>query len=217
MAFVIGYEKYLRRKKMKSKKIGIIVLLSLSVLLVLITACHRNRSIPAQETAAPVYLKNNIHVQQHENTGEYRGSYSNWTDPGKGHVVIPVNTLVSKGDFRRGFAIIIQSTQKPIIFELDEKATGMSDDQYWRLITSPEPVVLDRLSQIDRKGIQDGKAYTGMTKEGVRIALGYPAPHKTPSLENNTWLYWTNRFKSIAIGFDGTGKVVTGGATQGSH
>jgi hypothetical protein len=202
---------------MKSKKTGIVVLLSLPVLLFLITACRGSRSIPTREPAKPVYLRSNIHVQQHENSGEYRGSYSNWTDPGKGHVIIPVNTLVSKGDLKRGFAIIIQSTQKPIIFEVDEKATGMSDDQYWRLITSPEPVVLDRLSQIDRKGIQDGKAYMGMTKEGVRIALGYPAPHRTTSLENNTWHYWTNRYKSIAIEFDGTGKVVTGGAKQGSR
>jgi outer membrane protein assembly factor BamE (lipoprotein component of BamABCDE complex) len=46
-----------------------------------------------------------------------------------------------------------------------------------------------------------------MTKDGVRIALGYPAAHQTPSLNENTWVYWTNRFKSFKIEFDANGKV----------
>ncbi len=183
-----------------------VVLLILFISLFMVNGCGR-RSVRTQESTKVVYLKNNIHIQQHENTGEYRGSYANWTNPGKGHLVIPVNTQVSMGHFRSGFSIIIQSTQKSILFEVNEKNVGMGAEQYWRLITSPEPVKLDKLSEIDRKGIQEGKAYVEMTKEGVRIALGYPAPHKTPSLENNTWYYWTNRLRSIAIEFDEKGKA----------
>ena len=37
------------------------------------------------------YLKNNIHTQEHRNE-EYRASYANWTNPGKNHVIVPVNT-----------------------------------------------------------------------------------------------------------------------------
>jgi hypothetical protein len=191
---------------MRYKKNVIVVLLILFISLFAVTGCGR-RSVRTQESTEVAYLKNNIHVQQHENTGEYRASHANWTNPGKGHVVIPVNTSVSMGHFRGGFAIIIESTQKSIHFEVNEKNAAMSAEQYWRLITSPEPVKLDSFSEIDRKGIQEGKAYVGMTKEGVRIALGYPAAHKTPLLENNTWYYSTNRFKSIAIEFDGNGKV----------
>jgi hypothetical protein len=192
---------------MRYKKIVIVVLLTLFASLLVVAGGGAGRLVSAQESKKAVYLKNNIHVQEHENTGDYRASYANWTNPGKGHIVIPVNTLVSMGHFRSGFTIIIQSTQKSILFEVNEKNVGMGAEQYWRLITSPEPVKLDKLSEIDRKGIQEGKAYVEMTKEGVRIALGYPAPHKTPSLESNTWYFWTNRFKSIAIEFGGNGRV----------
>jgi outer membrane protein assembly factor BamE (lipoprotein component of BamABCDE complex) len=83
----------------------------------------------------------------------------------------------------------------------------MNEDQYIDLITSSQPVKLDDLSEVDRKGIKDGKVYEGMTKDGVRIALGYPAAHQTPSLNENTWVYWTNRFKSFKIEFDENRKV----------
>jgi hypothetical protein len=192
---------------MKYKKIVIVVLLTLFASLLVVAGGGAGRLVSTEEPKGAAYLKNNIHVQEHENRHEYLASYANWTNPGKGHLVIPVNTQVAMGHFRSGFSIIIQSTQKSILFEVNEKNVGMGAEQYWHLITSPEPVKLDKLSEIDRKGIQEGKAYVGMTKEGIRIALGYPAPHKTPSLESNTWYFWTNRFKSIAIEFDGNGKV----------
>jgi hypothetical protein len=192
---------------MKHNKKSIVLLLSLFVSIGIISGCGGGRSASIQESAKVVYLKNNIHVQEHEKSGEYRGSYANWTDPGKDHVVIPVNTPVAVNHSRGGFTIIIQSTKKPILFEVNEKNVGMSAEQYLLLITSPDLVRLDSLSEIDRKGIQEGKAYVGMTKDGVRIALGYPAPHKTASLGNSTWYYWTNRFNSIAIEFDENGKA----------
>jgi len=205
---------------MKTKKIPVSVLLAVLVsLAVLTSACGARRSAGTPESqpasglpsAKVLYLKNNIHAQQHEKAAEYRASYSNWTSPGTGHVIVPVNTQVSVSESRRGLTIVIQSTKKPILFEFNEKTAGMKAEEYSKLILSPEPVQLNRLPELDRKGIKEGKAYPGMTKEGVRIALGYPAPHRTPSLESNTWVYWTNRFKAIAIEFDEKGKVKTVG------
>jgi hypothetical protein len=63
------------------------------------------------------------------------------------------------------------------------------------------------LSDIDRKGIEAGRAQKGMTRKGVRMALGYPAPHRTPSLEGRVWTYWKNRFDTKAVEFDETGHV----------
>ena len=85
----------------------------------------------------------------------------------------------------------------------------MSIEDYLKKITSTSKVSLDNLSAIDRKGIKDGKAYTGMTKDGVMMALGYPATHRTPSPASNRWIYWTNRFGTIAVLFDEKG-IVTG-------
>ena len=154
---------------------------------------------------APRFLRNNIHAQQGDK--ELKASYANWTNPGAGHVVIPANTPVTIKTVRRDLEIETLDTKKTIYFEFDENRMGMTNEQYIDIITSPQRVNLDSFSAIDRKGIKDGKAYTGMTKEGVRIALGYPAKHKTPSLESNSWFYWTNRWKSIEVGFDAAGRV----------
>jgi hypothetical protein len=83
----------------------------------------------------------------------------------------------------------------------------MSVDEYIQLIASPTSISLDKLTNTDRKGIKDGKVYAGMTKQGVRVAMGYPATHRTPSMEGNTWIYWRNRFQTIAVEFDDSGKV----------
>jgi len=162
--------------------------------------------VPTLFAADVKYLKNNIHTQEHR-VEEYRASYANWTNPGKGHVIIPVNTPVTIGGFRRGFSLTTQDSKKTILFEYDESKMRMTEDQYIDLITSPQPISISSLSEVDQKGIKDGKAYVGMTRDGIRIALGYPAAHQTASLKENTWVYWTNRFKSFKIEFDENGKV----------
>ncbi|MDR2018062.1 MAG: hypothetical protein LBQ00_04200 [Syntrophobacterales bacterium] len=151
------------------------------------------------ELDIPRYLKNNIHCQQRY--GELRASYINWTDPaGIGHVIIPVNTPVIVDVSRRYPRIETQNIpKKTIIFELDKGRIEMSSEQYINIITSPQPTDIERRSAIDRKGIQEGKVYEGMTKERVRIALGYPAAHKTPSLDSAAWWYWTNMDQQVEV------------------
>ncbi len=162
-----------------------------------------------------VYLKNNIHVQkQISRRGEtiYRASYANYTDPGAGHIIIPVNTPVtiekSRGIRGRKILITTQPDGKQIHFEFNQRNMAMTIVQYFTLITSPAKVSLSGLSSKDRQGIEEGKAYVGMTKDGVRIALGYPAAHRTASLGSNTWIYWRNRYATRAVDFNENGKVI---------
>jgi outer membrane protein assembly factor BamE (lipoprotein component of BamABCDE complex) len=72
---------------------------------------------------------------------------------------------------------------------------------------SPGPVSYSGLTAEDQEGIKAGKATVGMTKQGVKVALGYPAQCKTPSLDANTWVYWKSRFNTRAVNFGGDGKV----------
>ena len=154
-----------------------------------------------------LYLKNNIHAQ--EGRRDCKASYANWTNPGIGHFIVPVNTGIRIGHWRRGFYFVNETDRKKVFFEFDSIRMKMDVKEYLALITSPEPepVSLEAFSDIDRKGINDGKAYVGMTKEGIRTALGFPAVHATPSLDDNTWTYWTNRFRTKVIEFDENGKV----------
>src|SRR4030042_2076554 len=131
-----------------------------------------------------VYLKNNIHYQSH--AGDNKASYANWTNPGEGHLIIPVNTSVKISKWGKGFKVTNTGDGTEVLFEFDKNRMNMTIDEYLKLITSTSPISLNASSEVDKKGIQDGKAYTGMTKDGVRMALGYPETHKTPSLNGNT-------------------------------
>ena len=152
-----------------------------------------------------LFLQNNIHGQA--GSRDTKASYANWTDPGAGHIIIPVNTPVEFGRYRRGFTIKNLNDESLVYFEYNSKNMGMSAEQYISLITSSKKVDLNELSEIDQKGINGGKALVGMSKKGIRIALGYPAAHRTPSLGNNSWVYWRNRFRTKVIEFDTEGKA----------
>ena len=105
---------------------------------------------------------------------------------------------------------LLKKNNKKADYEYNARGMdGMSMEEYGnKILTSTAPVSLRNLSDIDRKGITDGKAYVGMSKDGVRNALGYPAVNRTPSLKSNTWVYGKNRWTSTAITFDDKGKVM---------
>ena len=190
---------------MHSRRIGFITFSIL--LIIMVTAGCRTTSPKVNHTSIqnPLFLQNNIHAQA--GSRDTKASYANWTDPGGGHIIIPVNTPVEFGRYRRGLTIKNIDDGKFTYFEYNSKNMGMSAEQYISLITSSKKVNLNELSEIDQKGISAGQALVGMSKKGVRIALGYPAAHRTPSLENNSWVYWRNRFRTKVIEFDTEGKV----------
>ena len=60
---------------------------------------------------------------------------------------------------------------------------------------------LAKLSGVEKQGVAEGKALAGMSKPAVVLALGYPPPHVTPSLDADRWIYWRNRFNRMAVVF----------------
>ena len=154
----------------------------------------------------PVYLKVNIHYQC--NRRDCKASYANYTDPGEGHHIMSVNTPIKVKKWRRkGFIIVDAENNKEIFFEYSEARMQMTEEEYLNKITSPTKVSLDNLSEADKKGIKEGKLVYSMSKKGVMMALGYPATHRTPSLDSNTWVYWTNRFTTFEVNFNDKGLV----------
>jgi hypothetical protein len=65
---------------------------------------------------------------------------------------------------------------------------------------------VEKMSEVDRKGVRAGTVMTGMTKRGVALAIGYPPEHATPSLDADVWTYWKNRFGKMKVTF-ANGKV----------
>lgn len=152
-----------------------------------------------------VYNRYNLHYIF--DRGVNKGSYANWT-PSTGHDFVPYNTRLQahpSGDRIR----FVTDAGLDIIYEFNPGRMGMSARQYVDLVTSPTPVSYEGLNDVDREGIQAGKAMVGMTRQGVMIALGYPARHYTPSLNQSRWFYWKGRLNRYAVEFDETGTVVS--------
>ena len=70
-----------------------------------------------------------------------------------------------------------------------------------------DPDAVKKLSEIDRKGILHGRAYPGMTRQGVIYAIGYPPEHETATLEMPRWKYWISRYNTLVLYFGEDGKV----------
>lgn len=162
---------------------------------------------PAFAAKEQRYTKVNIHTQMKE-SGVSNASYANYTNPGAGHVIIPAGTQIVITRKSRKKFIFTYADGKRVNFEFHQPRMGMSIDEYLDKISSPEPVSFSGLSKKDKQGVAEGKALVGMSRKGVMTALGYPAAHKTPSLESSTWIYWGNRFRTVGVDFDDKGKVV---------
>lgn len=65
------------------------------------------------------------------------------------------------------------------------------------------------LSEIDRRGIREGRAIEGMSRRGVILAMGHPPRHVNPDQTAPSFMYWKNRFNRVEIQF-GPDDVVTG-------
>ncbi len=199
------------------KNLRVLALVSICVLLISSFGCGRNREAkPAVKRghAKIGYLKSNIHCQKfYSKNGReiFRASYANYIDPGLNHIIVPVNSKVEirveSGIRGRGLLITDLDTGRDIHFDYNQRNVNLSFFQYADLILSSELIVLEDFPQIDRQGIKDGKPYAGMSKESVRMALGYPSPHKTLSLEDNTWVYWKNKSTMTFVDFGAEGKV----------
>ncbi|MFA5903690.1 MAG: hypothetical protein WC836_07110 [Desulfobacula sp.] len=155
-----------------------------------------------------LYNKFNIHIQ-YKGASNITASYANWTGPFSGHKIIPPNTAFLVRTSENGISLKNKETGEQITYLFAEKHMAMDKKAYLEKIFSPDPVPLDGLSELDLKGIKNGSALNGMTRKGVMIAMGYPAAHRTPSLDAGEWIYWTNRFGTIAVVFDENG-IVTG-------
>ena len=162
-----------------------------------------------------VYTRYNIHVEKRfSRNGEpvYKASYAGYVNPPSGeHIILPPNTQIipinKRRLFTKNYSFQVVGQDMSVVFEFDAKRMGMDYDQYMELICSPQPVSLKGLNKVDLTGVQKGKALIGMTKQGVMTALGYPAAHRTPSLDDNSWTYWRDRFRTMRVEFDQSGRV----------
>jgi len=67
---------------------------------------------------------------------------------------------------------------------------------------------IDQLSEIDKDGIYDGRVRIGMSRAGVKIAIGPPPEFANKQLQTaRLWRYWRNRWGKMTVNFGRQGTV----------
>lgn len=67
--------------------------------------------------------------------------------------------------------------------------------------------MIQSLSSVDQEGIEEGRPKLGMSKDGVLIAMGRPPIHANPDIDQSTWTYWQNKWMTMRLVFDQSGKL----------
>ncbi len=182
---------------------GVLMLL-LALSAVVCCSCESSQMYVAGG-AGGLYNRYNLHYVAER--GHNRGSFANWTQY-PGHDFVPYNSKLTVEPAGRRIYFITDDNMR-IVWEYNPDRMMMSTRKYVNLIMSPTPVSYEGLSEVDRRGIEAGEAMVGMSKQGVLVALGYPAKHRTPSLEQNRWVYWKGRRNYYVVEFDDSGNVAS--------
>jgi hypothetical protein len=76
----------------------------------------------------------------------------------------------------------------------------------WVVAKNPRAKI-DKWPEPVRNAVNAGKVATGMTREQVIVAVGYPPTHKTASLEAPVWNHWQSRAGRFEVVFNQKGVV----------
>ncbi|MCD4781874.1 MAG: hypothetical protein K8S27_15210 [Candidatus Omnitrophica bacterium] len=125
--------------------------------------------------------------------------------------IIPVGTEVTiKSMGRTAIKFTTKETGKQFKFVLAKKHSKLNifelADRYFGA-DHPLTGKYTNFSAEEKDSIKKGIITTGMSKDAVVMAYGYPPTHRTPGLDLDTWNYWENRIRRFEVMFS-KGKVV---------
>ena len=147
------------------------------------TGCGSNEPTPQMQ--GKIYTQTNMWVEKnrHLTTNYQRGQ------------LIPVNTEVKILDYSsKVVRFQVVSTKQVIQVVNNVRFTQLDSVGVFKRNFSKSKVNISKFSKLEKEAISQGIVKNGMSKDAVIIARGFPPVHVTPSLTQNQWKYWQNRF-----------------------
>lgn len=117
-------------------------------------------------------------------------------------IFLPVNTPVTFVSSAGNSIYITLPNGDEISIENNKKYSGESLEGIFKRTFSTSHTDLSKFTEEEQNAIKAGKVNIGMSKAAVLIAIGYPPKHKTPSLDDIYWRYWSSRYNSFLIEFE---------------
>ncbi len=102
---------------------------------------------------------------------------------------IPVNSVVVYEDVNKK-QVAFTYEGKRYYLRNSPKHSKTNMDQMLERYFATTKVDLSKFTQQEQAAIKAGRIETGMSKEAVLVARGYPPAHATPSLQSDEWKYW---------------------------
>lgn len=119
---------------------------------------------------------------------------------------IPVNSEVTFEEIAKEGVIFNYKGEKIYIRNV-AKYTKLETEAFLNRTFAAVPADLSTLSGAEKASVAKGEIKPGMSRAAVILGRGYPPAHATPSLENNRWRYWKNRWATMYVEFGEDGKV----------
>jgi len=116
---------------------------------------------------------------------------------------IPVNTPVTLLNItNKTIEVDVDNSGQKLLVKNIEKHTG--DDVYraFDKLFAKQRVDLSKFTELERQHIDSGTVGTGMRKDAVIVAIGYPPITETPNLGSDLWVYWHSRYNKFKVHFN---------------
>ena len=194
-------------KKLKLKLKNSINTAAFSFLMISMVACtstsqSTNQKDPSFSEGSTVVALVNIHAD-YANNRLYALNYQ------MSNLLPMCSEFIIKDIGKKEIEISHQGKVYDYIWDKHTRSAGQSLEQNFKTFFG-ERCDSDRvkqLSKIDQEGIAKGRPLLGMTKEGIKYAMGRPPIHATAKLEEDNWTYWVNRWARNILEFDDNGKL----------
>ncbi|OQK16247.1 hypothetical protein AU255_14220 [Methyloprofundus sedimenti] len=167
-------------------------------LLFSLTACQLMSPEPVQlPEGAQLGDKFYTQVTMQYEKGKYR------TTNYRRGTLLAVNTEVELLDVTpKSIKVKLIAANQDLLIENVSRHTSENVDQAFAKLFAKTKVNLSQFSALEQKNIQQGTVNVGMSKLAVQVAIGYPPAIRTPSLESDSWTYWSNRFQTFIVVFE---------------
>jgi len=117
--------------------------------------------------------------------------------------VLPINSEVTFVAMNAKQAKVRTATGDQLVIENMPKHTNDTMEDAFDELFARQPVDLSPFSAAEQGPIRDGRLELGMSKDAVFAALGPPPAIGTPSLDSNQWKYWSSRWATFIVRFEG--------------
>lgn len=175
--------------------------IALGLALVATLACGCKTGTGSSAGAAPLlqgYTCCNLHAE-----GDWISDSNYTTLP-----MIPVGSPIRVTDYGSNRASV-EINGKPYRLGHDYGRTQETLEQWVAKIVvtqDPKPRIAKMPGNV-REAIRSGQIVTGMTREQVVMAVGYPLASENASFEAPTWRMWVSSFGEYQLNWDGKGRL----------